>query len=748
MTMEILHIPESIAAAARKAFPDEAILSAVFSDLTHDRKHFGYEWLIITEKSMGVFSSTEKETSLLYGTTIKQLRQIDIVSHVGICFIKVEDLQGDFREIISFTEGKKGLFGHAVACLKKMIKDEPVPEINKKVEHLHCPSCGKPIPEEMNKCPRCMDRKTTLRRIAHFSRPYRGKIAGLLGCMLLATLCGLVTPYMSKLFIDVILKPDPVSGVFPFSHWLIPASLLLLAAYAMQLFWGGLQERLSGSLGFATVADVRACVFEKLQALSLSFFDQHQTGTLITRVSQDTSELQRLLVDFLPITLESVMMFFSIGCFLFILSWKLTLFVFIPILAIIYFVKYVLPQLWDYMHRYFHRRSRLTARISDSLSGVRVIKAFGQEDLEVDKFVQTSNEFRNAGIDLVKKWSIFHPTFHFFIMSGLVIVWLVGGHLVFTGSMSIGSVVAYSGYLMMFYRPVFILTRMIDLLTNALSAAERVFDIIDLEPEIQDAPDAVSIPEIKGKIIFDHVTFGYDRFKAVIKDMDLTIEPCETIGLVGKSGAGKSTFINLVCRLYDVNEGAILIDDTDVRKIKQRDMRSQIGIVLQDTFLFNGTIFENIVYAKPNATRDEVIEASMAANAHGFILKKADGYDTEVGERGNRLSGGEKQRIAIARAILRDPRILILDEATSSVDTETEKKIQEALERLMQGRTTIAIAHRLSTLRRCNRLFVIENGAIVEMGTHQELLDRKGRFHELIAIQREMSELIAVGTES
>jgi ATP-binding cassette subfamily B protein len=382
--------------------------------------------------------------------------------------------------------------------------------------------------------------------------------------------------------------------------------------------------------------------------------------------------------------------------------------------------------------------------VNDSLSGIRVIKSFGQEDEEIKKFDQRSGLYRDSGIDLAKKWAVYHPIFHFFILLGSVLVWYIGGHLVVDGSMTLGSVVAYSGYLMMFYRPISVLTRMVQWITNSLIAAERVFDVIDTEADIQDAPEAQAMPSLEGRIEFQNVTFGYNRFKPVIKEMNFTIQPNEIVGLVGKSGAGKSTIINLFCRLYDVNRGTILIDGVDVRQIRYADLRRQIGVVLQETFLFNGTIFENIAYARPEATREEVIAAAITANAHEFIMRKSDGYDTEVGERGNSLSGGEKQRISIARAVLRNPRILILDEATSSVDAETEKKIQAALEKLMQGRTTITIAHRLSTLRNCHRLFVVDEGKLVEEGTHAELLERKGHFAKLVDIQQELSRIIAV----
>jgi len=286
---------------------------------------------------------------------------------------------------------------------------------------------------------------------------------------------------------------------------------------------------------------------------------------------------------------------------------------------------------------------------------------------------------------------------------------------------------------------------MVDLVSRSLSAAERIFEVIDAEPEIKDEPDALPMPELNGEVELKNVTFGYDKFKPVLKNLSVKIAPCEMIGLVGKSGVGKTTTINLILRLYDVDKGKILFDGKNIKKVRYQDLRRQIGIVLQDTFLFNGSVGENISYAKPEASREEIIIAAKAANAHEFIMNKSDGYDTNVGERGSHLSQGERQRIAIARAILHDPKILILDEATSSVDTETEQKIQEALRRLTKGRTTFAIAHRLSTLRNCHRLLVLEDGKRAELGTHKELMKKKGIFHKLVKMQTELSQLIEVG---
>ncbi|HOK03639.1 MAG TPA: ABC transporter ATP-binding protein [Victivallales bacterium] len=733
-------IPEFLLEAFKKYHPKEKILFYAESDISNHRK-FGNEWLVVSDNHITVFQKDSSSIFPSHDIKITSIKKAKISPQVGSMSIIIEPKHGSNFKLISFSQSLNQLFALAVDNINALVENLPLVVTGGILPSL-CPSCNNPIPPELNKCPRCTDRKNTLLRISQFTRPYRMTLVLILLVMILSTAFGLLTPYMSKVFIDVIFKKDPVTGNFTNSLWLGPAALTLLFAYAMQMFLSGIQERLSGSLGFRTVADVRQKLYDKLQELSLAFFDKHQTGALLSRVNQDTQEMQRLLVDFIPVSIESLFMFIGIGIFLFILSWELTIFILIPIVCIVFFVKTIIPKMWIFFHRFFHRRSKLSAVVADSISGIRVVKAFGQESYETKKFKKYSLEYRDSGIELVKKWSLFHPLFHLLIMSGMVIVWYVGGKLVFSGKMTLGSVVAYSGYLMMFYRPIFMLVRMLDMISNALSAAERVFDIMDCEPLIKDSSDAIPLTEIEGKIEFKNVSFGYDKFRPVIKNLSLNINPNEMIGLVGRSGAGKSTMINLICRLYDPDKGEILLDGKDLRKIKQSDLRSKIGIVLQDSFLFNGTIFENILYSKPNATREEVISAAIAANAHEFIIKKPDAYDTEVGERGNNLSGGEKQRISIARAILRNPNILILDEATSSVDTQTEKKIQEAIEKLIKGRTTIAIAHRLSTLRKCDRIIVMKNGEIAETGTHKELMEKKGLFYELVKIQSEMSKII------
>jgi ATP-binding cassette subfamily B protein len=426
------------------------------------------------------------------------------------------------------------------------------------------------------------------------------------------------------------------------------------------------------------------------------------------------------------------------------MNWKLALFVLVPAPA----VGMLSTSFWKlirlYMHRFFHRWSRLNAILNESLSGLKIVKSFAQERREIDRFMARSADLAITGIQAERTWSMLFSGFSILLMVGTLLVWYVGGRDVLFGRMTLGTLMAFLMYVGMFYGPIRFMSQLINWCSRSLTAAERVFEILDIRPEIRDVEDAMEMPEIQGKVEFHNVTFGYEPNKPVLKQLNFEVKPGEMIGLVGHSGAGKSTTINLLCRFYDVDEGEILIDGVPLRQIRLENLRSQIGIVPQDMFLFSGTIAENISYAKPSATREEIIRAAKIANAHDFILRKADGYETTLGEGGGGLSAGEKQRIAIARAVLHNPRILILDEATSQMDVETEKQIQEAIAELVKGRTTIAIAHRLSTLKNADRLIVLKEGGIVEMGSHEELLSKEGEFHRLVQMYQEVAKVRAV----
>jgi ATP-binding cassette subfamily B protein len=426
-------------------------------------------------------------------------------------------------------------------------------------------------------------------------------------------------------------------------------------------------------------------------------------------------------------------------------NWFLTLFVLLPIPLIVLASLLIWKRLWKSWGRWLSRWARLSSHLNESISGIRVVKAFSQEKREGQRFDQRNHELRDAGIFVDRTWYVFFTTTNFLMSFGVFFVWYIGGRQILGETMTLGALIAFISYLWMLYEPIQWLGELNSFVSRAFAGAERIFEILDKTPEKAEATDAIAMPTLEGRVRFRHVTFGYDRAKPALKDIVLDIEPGEMIGLVGRSGVGKTTLINLVCRFYDPDRGTIEIDGCDMRAIRLADLRRHIGMVHQESFLFSGTIAENIGYSKPGATLADIMEAAMAAEAHDFIVARPDGYNTLVGERGNRLSGGEKQRLAIARAILHNPRILILDEATSSLDTETEKKIQEAIARLVRGRTTLAIAHRLSTLRSADRLVVLDDGKIAEIGTHAELMEKKGFFYQMVKTQQEASASIAVG---
>jgi ATP-binding cassette subfamily B protein len=725
MTLQTL--PISLKTYLARIFPRETPLLASMSDITR-QGNYGSRWLIATEATLCVVSEGNGNFHVQQSIPLNTVKKIEITSLIGSESIEIETTNGRIR-MISYSNAQKPQFAAIVGHLSRMVSS---------TSHTGEPDENQPPvldKRSKNKFYRYIEKARMLVRVLQFVRPYKKTVLVLFLCMIAGTCFGLIGPYVSKLFIDVIFKADPSSGLYENARWLLWAIGLLLAAGTAQVVLSGVQQRLSGILGYTMVHDVRAAMYEKLQFLSLSFYDKHQTGSLIARVNQDTAELQRLMVDFFPVTLESLFLLAGVGAFLFALSWQLTCITIMPLCVVLALLKKVFPRLTVYFNRYFHRRSLMSALVNDALSGIRVVKAFGRETAEAARFSAHSALFRDSGIALTKKWSVYYPAFSFFMMLGAVLVWLAGGEFVLAKKMTLGSVVAFAGYLAMFYGPAVALGQMVGTVANALSAAERIFEIIDAVPDVVEALDAVALPVMKGSLELRDVGFGYEKTRPVIRSLSMAIGPGQRVAFVGKSGAGKSTLAHLLCRLYDVDKGAVLIDGVDVRKIKRADLRRHIGVVLQETFLFNGTIYDNIAYAKSAASKDEVIGAAIAANAHEFIIEKPDAYDTQVGERGDRLSGGEKQRIALARALLHDPAILILDEATSSVDTHTENKIKSALDNLAHKKTVIGIAHRLSTLENYDKLFVIDNGEIVEAGTHEELMARKGHFYGLVVGQ-------------
>lgn len=548
----------------------------------------------------------------------------------------------------------------------------------------------------------------------------------------------LLVPALYRLLIDNYLRTQKQSpGMY---------LLLVCAIGAVNLanaLIGIARARTMVLAGGRLAKDIRALVYGKLQALSLSYLDRQKTGDLMNRVTSDTQRVQQFIERQSTTAVNEILLMLGVSVILFASNWRLALLVVAPAPLVLVIVGLIRERIRLMYRRQWRLFDKANSLLQDILSGIRVVKAFGQEGREVCRFQGASRELSETVARNEKTWNTLFPAIGFFLGIGRFLVLYYGGRLVLGEELELGQLFQFSQYAGMLYGPLQWVSFIPRWFAEAMTSAERVFEIIDEEPDVKDRERPIR-HRIEGAVTFEGVTFGYRSHEPVLEDISLDVTPGEMIGLVGHSGAGKSTLINLVMRLYDVDEGRILIDGIDIRDISQQDLRSQVGVVLQETFLFQGTILENIRYARPDASLDDVIRAARIANAHDFIVRFPDGYDTLVGERGQRLSGGERQRIAIARALLHDPRILILDEATSSVDTETEQQIQEALARLVKNRTTFAIAHRLSTLRNADRIMVIDKGRRAELGTHEELLKAKGIYYNLVMQQRKMSRVQAV----
>lgn len=728
-------IPESVERLFRKISGDTEIQIAIAGDICEDGS-FGERWLLTTADDVMVFSPDGDEAILSKKLPLKDISGVKTQSLIGSSTIEATTKGGDIIEFLQYSNIHSAKFAAVAKRLEQMAKGEELTPITDEGPN-RCPKCGMLLPEGSKVCPRCVQTGKILIRLMKYLKPYWYVTFIIVILMLSSTGIMLIPPYLTKILVD-----DALANA---NYKLL--GLIVLAIAGMSLVSVGIrivQGRITVWLGSKINYDIRGQLYEVIQSMSLRFFDKHKTGELISRVSRDTGGLQDLLAFEVPFFLRNMLSLIGIGAVVLWMNWKLALLTLIPAPFVAMSTAAFWNRIRNIFHRVWHRWAMLSAVLNDSLSGIRVVKGFAQERREVERFDVKSRDLFVVGMRAEQTWATYMPMLSFIWGLGPLIVWYFGGRDVMGQKMTLGTLWAFLGYLGMFYGPLEMVTEVWNWISRSFAAADRIFEILDTEPEVPDESDAVTMPEINGAVEFRNVTFGYDKYKPVLHNIELNVKPGEMIGFVGRSGAGKTTMTNLICRFYTADEGSMFIDGVDIRKIKLEDLRKQIGIVLQDQFLFSGSIAENIGYAKPGATREEIIQAAKIANAHDFIVKFPEGYDTDVGERGQKLSGGERQRVSIARAVLRNPRILILDEATSLVDTETEKKIQEALARLVKGRTTFAIAHRLSTLRNADRLMVLDNGKCAEMGTHDELMEKKGSYFKLVELQSEMSKIKAV----
>jgi ABC-type multidrug transport system fused ATPase/permease subunit len=589
-----------------------------------------------------------------------------------------------------------------------------------------------------------------LKRLLKYVRPYWKTLVGVSALLLLRTGLSLLPPLVHKRVVDQVIAEGNLSVLAGLIAALIGVHAALQVADFGDLY-------LRHAAGERFIFDLRVHIYDHLQRLSLAFFESTSTGELMSRVTNDVNALEQFVTHGVALTVVDLLRLLGASAVLLVLNWKLALVMLIPL-------PLMGAGLWVFNHRarpiYRRVRDRLgdiNASLQDKLAGIRVVQAFEREEQELRHFRQVSQDYFQERVEAIRTWSVFFPALHFVSALGGALVLGFGARLVVREELTLGTLVAFLSYIVSFYEPLRRLTEVDNTFQQAIASGERIFELLDRESEIQEGPDAVVLDEIAGDVVFDHVHFRYGDPTAsttirsssptveasprsnVLEDVSFHVAPGQTVALVGPSGAGKTSIANLLCRFYDPDSGRILVDGHDLRGVEVQSLRKHIAVVLQDTFLFNTTVRENLLYGKPGAADGEMVEAGKAAHAHDFIQELPEAYDTHIGERGVKLSGGQKQRLALARAILADPRILILDEATSSVDAEAEYLIQQALDEVLKGRTALVIAHRLSTIRGADKIIALEEGRIREVGSHGDLLARDGLYSQLYQRQLEMA---------
>ena len=622
--------------------------------------------------------------------------------------------------------------------------DSPIEESTQDEDEDYCPTCGFMYPDSNRKiCPRCMNRKTIFIRVLNYFKPYRVKLSILFLCYLATALLNMVWPYLNGtiLYDKVLKKSEDILSMFGIQDGRFVTVLLLVVLTMFMTkvilqFLHILQGVFTAQIVANVIRDLKMDVFHSMGKLSISFYKSRQTGSLMTRVLSDADRVTGFFIDGAPyIFIHGLTIIVTIIVMLTI-QWKLALVacVLMPISVIIGYK--LRPRLWSLFGKRHRAERSVNNQVNDNLTGARVVKAFGQEERELNRFKKSNKTMQNAELSIVKFNNKFRALYNFVQELTSIVVWILGITMIFHGTnIQLGVLITFIGYVGQLAGPMDFLSHIFHWWADSMNSAQRIFEIIDAIPDITEKEQPISFSTIKGDIRLKDVTFGYEANKPILKNINLHIKPGEMLGIVGRSGAGKTTLVNLISRMYDPQEGAIYLDGINIKDLSFDYLRKNVAMVSQETYIFMGTIEENIAYANPTASKAEIIQAAVLASAHDFICRMQDGYDTIVGSSGQELSGGERQRISIARAILANPKILILDEATASVDTETEKAIQRSINYLIQGRTTISIAHRLSTLRDANHLVVIDNGLITEEGTQKELYNLQGTYYKLMELQ-------------
>jgi ATP-binding cassette subfamily B protein len=718
----------------KKLAPEENVLNSIEVDLDA-RLRFTKGIVVVTDRRLLARAPGETEWRDWPYRAGLALRHYD---HAGVGHLDLIDADGLLASW-RFTLGQNLQAIRVLDQFREQLESYVSGRAIVTPEQHTCPSCKAPLEPDQEECPICTKvlhtppSTWTLFRLWRFAMPYRGQL--LLGflLMLASTAAHMIPPYLTMPLMDEVLIPyQNGKDIDPKLVYLYMGGLFASAILAWALGWAKtyILALVSERMG----ADLRSATYEHLLKLSLEFFGGKRTGDLMSRIGSGSDRICVFLSLHLLDFASDVLMIIMTGVILFSINPWLALITLVPLPFIAWMIHVVRDRLRTGFEKIDRVWGEVTNVLADTIPGIRVVKAFAQEKREAVRFREANRHNLMVNDKLNKVWSLFSPTVSFLTELGLLVIWCFGIWQVSKGEITVGVLSAFIAYSSRFYGRLDSMSRIVSVTQKSASAAKRIFDILDHVSSVPDPANPVKLDKIEGRIELREVGFRYGN-RAVNRGISLNIKPGEMVGLVGHSGSGKSTLVNLICRFYDVAEGAILLDGVDIRSFAVADYRRHIGLVLQEPFLFFGTIAENIAYGKPDATRAEIIASARAAHAHEFILRLPQGYDSMVGERGQGLSGGERQRISIARALLINPPILIMDEATSSVDSETEKEIQKALDNLVQGRTTIAIAHRLSTLHRADRLVVLDRGEVVEEGSHDELMAREGAYFRLYEAQ-------------
>ncbi|MEI6971835.1 MAG: ABC transporter ATP-binding protein [bacterium] len=746
VTNLILHrLPDQVRDHTGKlGFTDGEVFFAVKSDLAFDGSA-AEVWTIASSKRVVSVAVSASGVETVAGPfEFSAIQKARASQSVGCAFLQFK-IDGLYVDVARYSNSHRELFGRVGRQIDRLVEGRPLPEtaLNRPSE-MQCIKCGLPLPGRGTECPRCAGGHGIFARTLGLMRPYVLSILLLLGLMVAGVCLDLLPPLLQRTMVDDVLRPPEGTAPRPQQEALWALLLILLGIVAasggrclLNIFIG----RMSSIIGTRITRELRDKLQAKLISLAVDYYNRHSVGSLMSRVLYDVDYFQGFVTQVAQGFLLNVMLVLGIGGMLFVMNWRLALLVLLPVPFVIIGTTFFWRHIYPRYYKVWDSQSKTAQLLSGLLAGIRLVKAFGQEQRERERFSKSAAYLQDSRRSLETSVATFNPIMGFVFGLGGLIIWYAGGSQVLKEHITLGTLMAFIGYLGMFYGPISALSMFSSWVTGFLSAGQRVFEVMDATVVVTENASAVRLPDMKGLIEFKNVTFGYDPYAPILKNVSFTIQPGQFVGIVGKSGSGKTTLVNLLCRFYDPQEGHILVDGVDVRDMNQQDLHRHMALVLQEPFLFRASIAENIAYGRPEASRLAIMNAARAANAHDFIAKRPSAYDTKLGEHGAGLSGGERQRVSIARALLCDPKVLILDEATSSVDTESEQAIQKALASLCRGRTTIAIAHRLSTLKNADHIYVMEDGKIIESGTHEELLTLKGVYHKLVMIQTELTRL-------